>query len=290
MDVHALEVFCRIVELKSFSRAAEAVALTQPTVSGHIKALEEEVGLRLLDRLGKVVTPTKAGTLLYRYAKQILALRGQAIQALDQYKGSLRGTLVVGGSNIPGEYVLPGLLARFKERYPDVTLTLAIAGSREILRGVVEGHYEIGTVGARFEDGQLVYTKFIADEMVLALPPGHRFSGRTAVRLRELATEPFVLRELASGSRKVTEEALARHGLAPASLKVVAELGSTEAVRQAIKTGIGISFISRRAIAEDVERGTLASVSVVGLKLVRDFYIVTHKHRTRSPVGEAFLR
>ena len=169
MDIRALEVFCKIVELKSFSRAAEAVYLTQPTLSGHIKGLEEFVGLKLLDRLGREVVPTKAGELLYGYAKQVLAMRNQAIQALEEYKGSLKGHLIIGGSNIPGEYVLPALLARFKARYPDVFMTLKIADSREIARGVLEGTYELGAVGAKFDDGQLVFLKFLEDELVLAL-------------------------------------------------------------------------------------------------------------------------
>ncbi|MGH7478769.1 MAG: LysR substrate-binding domain-containing protein, partial [Candidatus Methylomirabilales bacterium] len=176
MDIRALEVFCKIVELKSFSRAAEAVYLTQPTVSGHIKALEEFVGVKLLDRLGREVLPTKVGELLYGYAKQILALRNQAIQALEEYKGSLKGHLVIGGSTIPGEYVLPALLATFKARYPEISLTLKIADSREIVRGVLEGTVELGAVGAKFDDGQLIYLKLLEDELVLALPPGHAWA------------------------------------------------------------------------------------------------------------------
>ncbi|MBI3080569.1 MAG: LysR family transcriptional regulator, partial [candidate division NC10 bacterium] len=136
MDIHALEVFCRIVEMRSFSRAAEAVSLTQPTVSGHIKNLEEEAGTRLLDRLGKEVRPTKAGEILYRYATEILRLRAAAQQALDEHKGRLRGSLRIGGSNIPGEYILPALLARFKARHPEIALSLRVGSSREVVAAV----------------------------------------------------------------------------------------------------------------------------------------------------------
>ena len=155
MDIHALEVFCRIMELRSFSRAAEAVSMTQPTVSGHIKTLEEEAGARLFDRLGKEVRPTKAGEILYRYATEILRLRAAALQALDEHKGRLRGSLLIGGSTIPGEYILPALLARFKARFPEIALALRIGGSREVVRAVAEGEYEVGMVGARFEDPKL---------------------------------------------------------------------------------------------------------------------------------------
>lgn len=289
MDIRALEVFCRIVELKSFSKAAEAVYLTQPTVSGHIKGLEEFVGLKLLDRLGREVVPTKAGELLYGYAKQVLALRTQAIQALDEYKGSLKGHLVVGGSNIPGEYVLPALLARFKTRYPDISITLKIADSREIARGVLEGAYELGAVGARFDDGQLVYVKFLEDELVLVLPADHPWAAKPAVNLAELSAQQIILREVGSGSRKVLEEALRSAGMNADALAVVAELGSTEAIRQAVKAGAGVSVISLRAIQEDLERGTLRTVPLEGIRLTRDFYLVYHKNRSRSPLCEAFV-
>jgi DNA-binding transcriptional LysR family regulator len=288
MDIRALEVFCRIVELKSFSKAAEAVYLTQPTVSGHIKVLEEFVGVKLLDRLGREVLPTKAGELLYGYAKQILALRNQAIQALEEYKGSLKGHLVIGGSNIPGEYVLPALLASFKARHPEISITLKIADSREIVRGVLEGNYELGAVGAKFDDGQLVYLKLLEDELVLALPPGHAWASKAVVALTELVGQPMILREVGSGSRKVFEDALHAARLDSSALTVVAEMGSTEAVRQAVKSGAGVSVISLRAIQDDLDRGSIRTVPLKGINLTRDFYLVYHKNRSRSPLCEAF--
>ncbi len=288
MDIRALEVFCKIVELKSFSRAAEAVYLTQPTVSGHIKVLEEFVGVKLLDRLGREVLPTKVGELLYGYAKQILALRNQAIQALGEYKGSLKGHLVIGGSNIPGEYFLPTLLATFKARYPEISITLRIAGSREIVRGVLEGTVELGAVGAKFDDGQLIYLKLLEDELVLALPPGHAWATKPVVALKELVEQPMILREVGSGSRKVFEDALHAAGLDSSALTVVAELGSTEAIRQALKSGAGVSVISLRAIQDDLDRGTLRTVPLEGIRLTRDFFLVYHKNRSRSPLCEAF--
>ncbi len=288
MDIRALEVFCRIVELKSFSKAAEAVYLTQPTVSGHIKVLEEFVGVKLLDRLGREVLPTKAGELLYGYAKQILALRNQAIQALEEYKGSLKGHLVIGGSNIPGEYVLPALLGTFKARYPEISITLKIADSREIVRGVLEGTYELGAVGAKFDDGQLIYLKLLEDELVLALPPGHAWASKPVIALKELVEQPMILREVGSGSRKVFEDALHAARLDSSTLTVVAEMGSTEAIRQAVKSGAGVSVISLRAIQDDLDRGTLWTVPLEDTRLTRDFYLVTHKNRSRSPLCEAF--
>lgn len=290
MDIHALEVFCRIVELRSFSRAAEAVSLTQPTVSGHIKNLEEEAGTRLFDRLGKEVRPTKAGEILYRYATEILRLRTAAQQALDEHKGRLRGSLRIGGSNIPGEYILPALLARFKARHPEIALSLRVGSSREVVAAVAEGEYEVGVVGARFEDPKLEYVRFAGDEVVLAVPAGHPWASRRRVSLAEVARGPLILREPGSGTRKAAEEAFARAGVEPPEGAVIAELGSNEAVRQAVRGGAGCSFISRRAIEEELRHGALATVPVQGLKLTRDFYLVTHRRRSRSPAGEAFRK
>lgn len=289
MDVRGLEVFCKIVELRSFSRAADAVLLTQPTVSGHIKALEAELGLRLFDRAGRTVTPTRAGEILYGYARRILALREEAQQAINEHKGGLKGHLTLGGSSIPGAYVLPPLVAAFKRGHPDVTISLHIAGSRDIVRSVIEGTCEVGMVGARFEEGRVHYEPFAQDELVLAVPVAHPWAGRGTVRLAELAGQPVIMRERGSGTRKVMEEALAGHDVDPSALRVVLEVTGNEAVRQAVKAGAGISVISRRAIEGEIRHKTVAALRFHGVKLVRDFFLVTHKSRSRSPLGKAFL-
>jgi len=289
MDLRALEVFCKIVELRSFSRAAEVVLLTQPTVSGHIKALETELGLRLFDRAGRTVTPTRAGELLHGYARRILALRDEAQQAINEHKGGLKGHLTVGGSSIPGAYILPAMVAAFKRAHPDVTMTLHVIDSREIIRGVIEGTYEVGMVGARFEEGRVHYEPFTQDELVLAVPAGHPWAGRGTVRLSELAGQSFIMRERGSGTRKVMERALGDHDVDPGSLRVVLEVTGNEAVRQALRAGAGIAVISRRAIEDDIRCKTLTALRIHGVKLLRDFFLVTHRSRSRSPLGNAFL-
>jgi DNA-binding transcriptional LysR family regulator len=289
MDLRALEVFCRIVELRSFSRAAESVFLSQPTVSGHIKALEAELGLRLFDRAGRTVTPTRAGDLLYGYARRILALREEAQQAINEHKGGLKGHLPIGGSSIPGAYVLPPLVAAFKRTHPEVTISLNISGSRDIVRGVIEGTYEVGMVGARFEEGRVQYEAFAQDELILAVPATHPWASRSTVRLPELADQPFIMRERGSGTRKVMEQALADRGLEAGSLRVVLEVTGNEAVRQALKAGAGVSVISRRAIEDDIRCKLVAGLRIQGIKFLREFFLVTHKSRSRSPLGNTFL-
>jgi DNA-binding transcriptional LysR family regulator len=290
MDLHVLELFSRIVESGSFSKAADAMYLTQPTVSGHIKKLEKDIGVRLLDRLGHRAIPTKAGDLLYRYAKRMLAIRQEVQQALDEFKGGLKGELILGASSIPGGYLLPPLIGPFRARYPDISIVLKVSDSKEIIEAVIEGIYEVGAVGAQFDDGRLEYRKFAEDEMVLVVPPTHPWASRRSVRVNELASQPFLIRERGSGTRKILEEALERRHLSIGAFAVIGEMGSNEAIRQAVKTGGGIAIISKLAVASDIKCGELHAVPVAGLKLTRSFYLITHRHRSRSPICNAFLK
>jgi DNA-binding transcriptional LysR family regulator len=288
MDLKTLEVFCRIVEERSFTRAAEAVSLTQPTVSGHIKDLETELGLLLLDRAGRTVTPTRAGEILYGYARRILGLRTEAQQAISEHKGGLTGDLALGASSIPGAYVLPPLIAAFKRDHPEATITLHVKGSRDIVRGVGDGTYEVGMVGARFEEGRVRYERYTQDELVLAVPASHLWADRGSVRLRDLIGQPVIMREKGSGTRKVMERALAEHAVDLHRLRVVLEVTSNEAVRQAVKAGAGVAVVSRRAVQDDIRCGVVAALRFRGIHLVRDFFLVMHRTRSRSPLGNAF--
>jgi DNA-binding transcriptional LysR family regulator len=289
MDIHALELFARIVESGSFSKAANAAYLTQPTVSGHIKKLEEEMGVRLLDRLGHRTTPTKAGDLLYRYAKRILALRQEAQQALDELRGGLKGELILGASSVPGGYLLPPFIGRFSVQYPDISVVLMVSDSKAIIEAVTTGAYEVGVVGAQFDDGRLEYQKFAEDEMVLVVPPTHPWASRRIVKIKELPSQPFLIRERGSGTRKMMEHALEQHHLSMDTFRVIAEMGSNEAIRQAVKAGSGIAIISKLAVASDIKCGELTAIPIAGLKLTRPFYLITHRHRSRSPICNAFL-
>jgi DNA-binding transcriptional LysR family regulator len=289
MDIRRLEVFCKVVELQSFTKAAEAALLSQPTVSEHIRALEEMLGEKLVDRLGREVLPTPAGKILYRYAQNIIRLRAEAIQALEKFKGNLAGHLVIGASTIPGTYILPQCIGSFKRKHPPIQITLRISDTAEIAEGVLTGTLEAGLIGSKWKDHRLESTEIFSDELVLTVFPEHPWAGRTTVHLDELATEPFILREKGSGTRMVMGQILAEHGFELTRLLVVAEMGSTEAVRQGIKARIGVSILSQQAVAEDLQRGTLVAVSLNGIRFARPFYLVQRKNRQPSPLCLAFL-
>jgi DNA-binding transcriptional LysR family regulator len=288
MDLRQLEIFSRVAELGSFSRAAESLYLTQPTVSEHVRALEEELGVRLLDRLGRGATATRAGQLLLTYATRMLALQKEARQALDSFQGKMSGDLLVGGSTIPGEYVLPALIGRFKEKYPEILVTLLVGDSQNVVDWVAAGRVEIGVVGARLPQRHVEYRDLMPDEEMVVVPAGHPWQGKKQVTLVELAAEPFLMRERGSGTRAALEAALDGAGIEVSPFRVVGEMGSTQAIKQAIKAGVGISVLSRRAVEEEVRHGVLFCLRVKDLKITRSFYVATHRERSRSPLAEAF--
>ena len=289
MDLWQLHIFCRVVECKSFSKAAEAVHLSQPTVSSHIKDLEDHFGCPLIDRMSKKAAPTQAGRLLYGYARRMLALREEAQTALAQYQGKMQGHLVIGGSTIPGGYLLPRVIGKFKMEYPRIRPSLIIADTERIIAGIAEGSIELGVVGAESRDKNILQERLIDDEMRLIVPADHPWSALQKVLLERLLSEPFIIRERGSGTLKSMQERLKQRGRSIDELNVVAEMGSTEAVRQGIKDGIGVSILSTLAVTEDLDSGALKALSVEGLDLTRGLYITRHRQRSLSPLAAAFV-
>tara|TARA_B100000315_G_scaffold259397_1_gene315283 strand:+ start:13294 stop:14175 length:882 start_codon:yes stop_codon:yes gene_type:complete len=286
LELRYLEIFQKVVELKSFSRAADALYITQPTVSSHIKTLEDDLEIKLLDRLGREIVPTKAGDVLYDYAKEIVKLKKEAKQALDQFIGKMRGNLEVGGSTIPGEYILPQRISEFKKLFPEIVVTLRIGDTKDVTSMVLEGKAEIGVVGARIEDIRIESREFMRDSLIFVAPPS--FS-KTKISIKDLIKIPLILREKGSGSRKAFEKIIKKNALENEDLNIVAEMGSTEAVKQSVKSGLGLSVLSRLAVQEELSNNTLKEVKVPHLSMVRSLYILTNKQRVKSPLCHVFL-
>lgn len=289
MDIRRLEIFCKIVETKSFSRAAEAVLLSQPTVSEHVRILEETFDQKLLDRLGREVLPTPTGALLYDYARRIIQLRDEAMQAIRRLRGDLSGNLVLGASTIPGAYLLPSYIETFHTLFPAGRITLRISGTGRIVQDVAEGLLEMGIVGALPKEGTLEAREMFGDELLLAVWPGHPWAQHRRIAPSELCGAPFIMRESGSGTRRVMERGLRAAGVDPTGLSLVAEMGSNEAVRECVKGRLGISFLSSLSLKEDLERGDLISVGVEGVRLRRSFYLVRRRSRELTPLAQAFL-
>jgi DNA-binding transcriptional LysR family regulator len=289
MDLHRLEIFCKLIELQSFTKSAEALLLSQPTVSEHIRTLEEMVGEKLVDRLGREILPTPAGQILYRYAHKMLHIREEAIQALAAYKGDISGRLIIGASTIPGTYILPRIVGSFKASYPSCQLIVRIASTGNIVDSLLKGDFEIGLVGSKWKDRRLNFSEIFRDELVLVIYPEHPWSDRQEVAMEEIYGEPFILREKGSGTQMVVWQILEAHGFDFAKMSVVAEMASTEAVRQSVKARLGIAIISRYAVEDDLEHGSLVAVPLQGIQFSRPFYLTQRLNRQLSPLSLTFL-
>ena len=288
MDIKKLDLFCKVVELKSFTKAAQAVQLSQPTVSDHLRTLEEELGQKLVDRLGREVQPTPVGRLLYSYAIKILRLQQEALQAIRQYNGKLSGATFIGASTIPGTYILPKLISTFHHQFPEIKTVVQISGSRAIAQKVLAGEHDLGLVGAIWNEKGLEWTPLFADTLILVAHPDLALD--QPLSAADLLGQPFILREPESGTRRVIAHILEGLGYKESDLQEVAMLGSNEAVKEAVKAGLGISMLSRRAVAEEIDRGTLKEWVLADVSGERSFYLVRHKNRALSPVAAAFAR
>jgi len=291
LDLHKLEVFYRVAELKSFSEAAHRLALKQPTVSAHVQELEEALSGKLFYRIPGKVSLTPLGMLLVEKAKDLLAFKQETVAAIEQFHGTLSGELWIGGSNIPGEYLLPQKLGKFIKQYPRVKPILRIGDSAGIVEEVLDGKVEIGFVGFKNADARLSFDKIWQDEMVLTVSKNHLWSRRKFVQLADLRTENFISREPGSGTLDSFRHLVARKRRSAAKLLNVAmELGSTAAVKEALISGCGISILSRTSISRELADGILVAVPIRGLKMERDFYEVYYKQRPLSPVSQAFRK
>lgn len=289
LDLYKLEIFYWVAELKSFSQAAELLSLRQPTVSAHVQELEEALGDKLLYRVRGRVSLTPLGQLLVQKARNLLTFKRETVAAVEQFHGTLSGELWVGGSNIPGQYLLPPKLGAFVMKYPGIKPILRIGDSADIVEDVLDGKVELGFVGFRGDNGSLSFEKIWDDEMVLAVPPDHPWRRRKSVQLSDLRSEKFISRERGSGTLRSFWRLLAKHRQSPDKLLNIAmELGSTEAVKEALMAGFGISILSRISIRRELAEGSIVEVPIRGLTLKRDFYKVFHRRRPLHPIAQAF--
>ncbi len=291
IDFRHLETFSRVAHYKSFTKAAEDLCLTQPTVSGHILALEQSLSLRLFDRAGREVQLTKAGEVFHRYALKILAFRKEALNALSEFSQGIRGDLSLGASTIPGEYFLPKLVGDFRREHPLVAISLRIADTREIVQSVLEGNVELGMIGAKLNNNSLQYDLFGEDEIIVIGPATPSRSRRQKIRFEEVFEKPWILREEGSGTQMAVEKTLRKEGKSLKQFNVAVEMGSTSSMKEGVKARLGFAFISKRAVEEELSLGLFSRIDVEGMEPIsRQIYIVSHRGRTLSPIGAGFLR
>jgi DNA-binding transcriptional LysR family regulator len=285
MTIRQLEVFLAIARAQSFSRAAERIHLSQPTLSEHTRQLEAELGVPLFVRHSRSVTLTEAGRIFEDYATRLVTTLAAGKQAIAELDGLARGSLVVGASTTPGTYVLPSLIARFRKDYPGITVELHVANSRVVEQRVRNGEVDVAIIGGHMlGPTERCVAAGIVDELQLIVPPDHPVKAPSVSRAR-LARERLLIREDGSATRQVTERALRRSGV---MVRPAMELDHTETIKRAVMAGLGIAFVSRYAIDDELRARRLRVLRVNGMKIRRHFHIIRDERRPLSASGQAF--
>jgi LysR family transcriptional regulator, transcriptional activator of the cysJI operon len=280
-----LKVFRAVADHLNFRKASEHLFLTQPAVTLQIKALENDLGVRLFDRSANRVVLTPQGSLLLRYARKMAALAAEAEQKLGSADGQFSGDLSLGVSTTIAQYVLPRLIGAFLDEHPRVQLALRSGNTEEVVQLVLDSSVAIGLIEGPARERGVHTENFMRDELVLIVPPKSESAHFSA---QQLLASSLLMREQGSGSRHVVEAALEKSGLKLKSFKSVMDLDSTEAIKSAVEAGLGVGFVSRWAIAKELELGALRTAQVRGLTMARHFSLVTRTGPEQQGLPEAF--
>lgn len=287
MNLKKLDAFIMVVEKNSFSEAAAALKSSQPSVSLKIKSLEDELGFELLDRGAAGIRPTSAGMLVYTAAKDI-ANRWRMLEGeLGEFQGTLTGTLTIGASTIPGTYLLPGWVKKFRSLFPKVDVKIEIGDSKKVVEKLQNHQIDAAIIGMKVESRLLKSNPVAVDSLVLVTPEDHPLVHTASADFSQLQQYDFVLREEGSGTRKMMERYLAEKELSLKDLKVAVSIGSTESVIAAVEAGLGISFISKLA-AMPAERAGRIKIVDTFEPYQREFYLVTHSDAENRPIIRQF--
>jgi LysR family transcriptional regulator, low CO2-responsive transcriptional regulator len=284
-----LETFSRAAELSSFTGAATALGLTQAAVSQRVQALETALGQPLFHRRGGRVLVTEAGRKLYEYAQRILDLHRQARREIQGRAAPAAGELLLAASSVPGEHLLPTLLAAFRRTYPQIQVRAAVSDSMAATAQVERGEVHLGLVGRKTDRPHLEFRFLAHDRMLLVVPPTHAWWKRERASLKQLSGQPIILREAGSGLRYCFEKSLERAGRSPADLRVALELGSNEAIKEAVLRGVGVAVLSIYAVQKELRAGQLHALEVSDLHCDRDMFIVWDRRRVLPLPARLFL-
>ncbi len=284
MDIHHLKIFATVYKNRSFSRASEELHISQPTISEHIKNLENELNCKLFDRLGRTIIPTAQAELILPKALQVIEEMEAIPELLIEAVSTIRGHIIIGASTIPGTYLLPQLATRFKEVHPDVSFEILINDTASISNKVFNHEILIGVVGARIDKKHLNQQSFFEDELICAGTP----QLVDQCKERNLKSVPFLQREKGSGTRSVTEEIFKECSITVEDLQIAATLGSTAAIKEAMKAGLGISILSKMAIHDELASGVLKEIKLDCPAMTRSFYLMCHEKRSLPAHYQAF--
>ncbi|MFA4915640.1 MAG: selenium metabolism-associated LysR family transcriptional regulator [Syntrophales bacterium] len=275
ITIQQMESLIQLIAEGNFSRAAKKLFLTQPALTKHIKNMEDLIGIRVVNRGDGGISLTPGGRILYDYARRIIKLRNEAKEKIMQVLENESGNIYIGASTIPATYILPYVLSDFRKSYPAIKADVQAADSEETIEIILNNQAEIGFVGKKPLHRKLHVEPLWQDRLILLVPGGHRWAGKGPVTLDELSREPFILREKGSGTREVIETYLKENsGMNLAQFNIVVGMGSSEAVKEAIIAGLGISALSSYAVERELRQGILVEVPIEGRRFERCFYLI----------------
>ncbi|MBA4372217.1 MAG: LysR family transcriptional regulator [Thermodesulfovibrio sp.] len=289
MEDHKLKVFCTVAETRSFSKTSEIIHLTQPAVSLQIQALEEIYETKLFDRSSSTVTLTPAGEILYKFAKEILGLYANVEKVIGDITGLVKGSISIGASSTIGNYLLPGVITDFKKAHLKIKIHLLVGNTKRVVDMLNSGSIDVGLVEGEVSRQKMVVEKLIPDELLLVVPAHHPWAKKKDIPISELTKEPFIFREGGSGTRQMIEMFLSKYGISPNNMKVAMVLGSTEAIKEAVENGLGVSILSRWAVRKELKYGTLQLLRIKEERVNRDFSLIVNKSSVSSHAVDEFL-
>lgn len=287
--IEKFKIFCAVAETRSFSKASKIVHITQPAVSLQIQAIEELFETKLFDRTGNSLRLTPAGDILYKHAREILRTYASLEKDIGKITGTIKGGVAIGASTTLGNHVLPDIIIDFKKKHPKIKINLHIGNTRRIEDLLVSGFIDFGFVAGEPSKSNLKIEKIMSDELVFIIPPFHSWSKKNVISIFEAMKEPFILREEGSGTRQKVEEYFESHGIGIDKLHTVLVLGSNEAIKEAVKAGIGISVVSRLAVQREIDEGKLKAVTPREGKIMRDLSLIFPQKAHFSHAVEEFI-
>ena len=290
MNFRQLEAFVYVVKNRSFSKAAEAIFISQPTVSVHIASLEDELGVPLIVRAPREIFPTEAGKIFYNYALQIIKLRDKSIEEIKKYSDKVYGSLEIASSTVPAQYIIPKVISKFAKEYPSVFVSVKQYDTMGVVEKVESMETEVGICGSKVEKTNCIFTPFAKDELVIITPNTKDYKNISGEEIKNMILrKPYISREKGSGTKTESEHFLAQNGINMGNVHTMIQMESTESVIQAVKSGLGYSIVSKYAVEDYLKFGNVLAYELPNCKMERTFYIVTKKNRPLTKQAEIFI-
>ncbi|NWJ96368.1 MAG: LysR family transcriptional regulator [Chloroflexi bacterium] len=284
--LHQLAIFIAVVEHRSFSRAAEELSLSQPSVSMQVQKLENTLrNVPLFEQTGRKLSLTEAGQEFYHYARTVLNQMDEAILVLEELKGMERGRLRVAADTTAGVYVVPRILGQFKRLYPQISISMQVGNRTTVQEQLFSHAADLAVMGHTFDNPELMAIPLQANKLVVIAHPKHPLVGQELISLENLSKEPFILREAGSGTRASTEKIFTKSNL---KMQVVMELSDNGAIKQAVIAGIGLAVISSATLELELKTGQLVMLKVDGFPVKRQWYLVQVRGKRLSPPAQTF--